>query len=103
MSENLDEAKKFAELTALKEFSLTYKKRYEKATRCRGEGSVIIPLKPEKKRMQWKLPTVCIDYIKAVAVVREEHPGIYLERLIVEDMDFNIEVFKEKEKDLRSK
>lgn len=103
MDKNLDEIKKFGELTSLKEFSLVFKGLYEKATRCRGEGSVIISLKPEKTRLQWKIPVVCIQYVKAVAGVKKEPPGVYLERLIVEDMSCNIEIFKETEKKLRSK
>lgn len=103
MDKNLEEFKKFGVLTALKELSLMYKEMYEKATRCRGEGSKIILLKPERKKMQWKIPKICIDYIKAVAGVHEKHPGDYLEKIIVEDMGVNIEMFKEMEKELRTK
>lgn len=101
MNRNTKDFKKFAELTALKEISLACKQEYEMLTRRRDDRGGVILQDPPKKAVQFTVPSIIHEYLKMVAPITKTRAGEYLTKLVLDDMEFNIELFKEEEKEMR--
>jgi len=98
----LEEYKKFAELSALKEISLSHKAQYEQETRSRDDMGGVNLQTPKKTKIQIKIPTVFYDYLKASSAIIGKRPGDNLAEMILLDMETNIDMFKEEESKKRS-